>query len=112
MAGSKTEKERVSYGLQVRDREDLNGGDRELLRAKWKKEVQGRKKRKAQQHGKKMGSGRGRDAQEGRRGPEGPGLTAAFALDAAGRMYQFGFFFLLLSSLPLLLTPVAWLSST
>ena len=49
------------------------------------------------------GAGRDQDAEEGRQGPKGPGLTTALAaLGAAGRICQFRRFFLLLSSPPLL----------
>ena len=52
--------------------------------------------------GYRGGAGRDQDAEEGRQGPEGPGLTAALTLGAAGRICQFRCFFLLLSSPPLL----------
>ena len=52
--------------------------------------------------GYRGGAGRDQDAEEGRQGPEGPGLTATLTLGAAGRICQFRRFFLLLSSPPLL----------
>ena len=52
--------------------------------------------------GYRGGAGRDQDAEEGRQGPEGPGLTAALTLGTAGRICQFRRFFLLLSSPPLL----------
>jgi len=94
------------------EREDLKDGDRELVRQRWRKQVHGRregvgggrekkKEQKSQQCGKERDPGESLDAEEGRRGPEGPALTAALALGAAGRLCRFRRFSLLLSSTPL-----------
>ena len=59
-----------------------------------------KKKKKAavwEREGTRGGAGRDQNAEEGRQGPEGPGLTTALVLGTARRICQFRCFFLLLS---------------
>lgn len=99
MAGCWTQRggeRKNSHRLQGREQEDLKGGDRELLRVRWRKKVWGGEITVAwQREGVMGGAGRDQDTKEGRQGSEGPGLTAALALSADRRLCQFRHFFLL-----------------